>query len=409
MINPEERLWTGGSSLLVGGPYTWHIVDFDQRRHFSVTYSPPVAVQDTEETEEICLVKLRKHIDDLDADVVGIRFSDPNGPITVSTNEEDDVTWYVNCHPMSALRLPFPIKTIGVRSLTELGRMGPQVDLVMYPGYPMVDGVSNTIAAFKYWFLANGMFRKWHELQCWSRLPRDHPHIVPFDAVVLDDIRGGVVGFTSLNIPGGTLEENDATIRPFRLTWLQQLLSVVDDLNYRYGIMHQDIATRNLLIDEKENLRIFDFDFSIVINEHYTPERDDIKGVILTLYEIITLDEHFRELPHAEQDVEALLRLEWIKHPGVKLDSDVPEFRKVLDTWVNKRKTREFRLIDTCIQWPSMPQEPSALVPVRGHDGTIRGTEMTSVPLLIRRDLVQLNEPYLRWERPASYRFKDVI
>ncbi|KAM3532235.1 hypothetical protein NHJ13051_000221 [Beauveria bassiana] len=53
--------------------------------------------------------------------------------------------------------------------------------------------------------------------------------------------------------------------------------------------MHQDIAARNLLIDEKENLRIFDFDFSIMLHEHYTPERDDMKGVIFTLYEIITL------------------------------------------------------------------------------------------------------------------------
>ncbi|KAK2616960.1 hypothetical protein QQS21_000049 [Conoideocrella luteorostrata] len=364
---------------------------------------PSEPVQDVEETEDICLAKLRRHLDHLGPDVLGIRFSDPDGPITVSTDEKDDVTWYVNCHPLSALELPFPVKTIGVSSLTELDRLGPQVDLVTYRGDPTVDGIVNTKAVFKYWFMANGMFRKWYELQCWSRLPRDHPHIVPLDAVVLDDVRGGVVGFTSLYIPGGTLLDNDATARPFRLLWLQQLLSVVDDLNYRYGIMHQDIAARNLLIDEKENLCIFDFNFSIMIKEHYTPDRDDLKGVVFTLYEIITLDEHFRELPHAEQDAEALLRLEWVKHPDVKLDSSVQAFREMLDAWVTKRRRREYDVVDTCIQWPWMPKEPPAPVLVTGPDEATTRTEMRSIPVLSRSDLVQMNEPYFKWERPASY------
>ncbi|PMB72096.1 hypothetical protein BM221_002196 [Beauveria bassiana] len=195
----------------------------------------------------------------------------------------------------------------------ELDRMGPQVDLVTYPDYPTtVDGrATHTKAAFKYWFIANGMFRKWYELQCWARLPRDHPHIVPFDAVALDDIRGGVVGFTSRYIPGGTLKDSDATTRA---------------ISFSVAKTAPDIAARNLLIDEKENLRIFDFDFSIMLHEHYTPERDDMKGVIFTLYEIITLDEHFRGVPHIEQDAEAVLRLEWTKHPDVKLDADVHVF-----------------------------------------------------------------------------------
>lgn len=409
MIRPEERLWAGGGNLLRGGPYTWYITDFDQRRHFSVTYCPPEPVQDVEGTEDICLAKLRMYIDNLGAGVLGFCFSDPDGPITLSTDEDDDVTWYVNCHPLSVLELAFPVKTIGYGSLTELDRMGPQVDLVEYQAEPAVDGVASTKAAFKYWFIANGMFRKWYELQCWSRLPRDHPHIVPFDAVVLDDVRGGVVGFTSLYIPGGTLKDNNATKRPFRLVWLQQLLFVVDDFNYRYGIMHQDLAARNLLIDEKENLCIFDFNFSIMIKEHYTPERDDLNGVIFTLYEIITLDEHHREVPHAQQDTEALLQLDWVKHPDVKLDNDVQAFRQVLDAWISKRKQREFKLVDTCIQWPWMPKEPPARVPVLGSGEDKKDTEIKSVPVLFRSDMIKMNESYLDWERPASYQLRDVL
>lgn len=249
--------------------------------------------------------------------------------------------------------------------------------------------------------MENGMFRTWYELNSRSRLPRDHAHIVPFDSVILDNITNGIVGFTSQFIPGGTLQDTNATKRPFCLRWSQQLMSVVDDLNYTYGIMHQDIAARNLVIDEEENLRIFDFNYAIMIDKHYTPHRDDTKGVIFTLYEIITLDEHFRELPHEEQDAESLLRMEWTKHPEVKLDSDVSVFRSALDAWVVKRKAKTFECAETWVQWPWMPKPPLGPVLAYGPNGEVIGKEMKHVPVLVRKQLAQLDEPYFNWERPA--------
>ncbi|KAL2166424.1 hypothetical protein VTG60DRAFT_2777 [Thermothelomyces hinnuleus] len=279
---------------------------------------------DVEGTEEICLAKLQKHIDQLGDGVFGLRFSDPDGPINLLTDREDD-----------------------------LDRLAPQIDLVSYPEPPTARSAAGTsrstgtgtgtttTAAFKYWLMPNGMDRTWYELNSWSRLPRDHPHIVPFDSVVLDPVSGGVVGFTSQYVRGGTLLDNNATTRPFQFRWFRQLLSVVDDLNFRYGVMHQDIAARNLVINEKDNLRIFDFNYAIMIGKDYIPHRNDIKGVIVTLYEIITLDEHFREVPHEEQDVEPVLKMRWEKHPDVKLDADVQTFRDVLDAWMTERKARE--------------------------------------------------------------------
>ncbi|KAG8418683.1 hypothetical protein J3459_012139 [Metarhizium acridum] len=132
MIDPEARLWAGSGSLIIGGPYTWHITDLDQRRHFSVTYAPPVPVQDVEDTEDICMAQIRKHIDQLGDGVYGIRVSEPNGPVTISTDQEDDVTWYVNYHQLGALKLPFPIKTIYLSSLVKVDGLAPQVDLVTY-------------------------------------------------------------------------------------------------------------------------------------------------------------------------------------------------------------------------------------------------------------------------------------
>ncbi len=413
MIEPEYRLWAGSGSLLNGGPYTWHVTDLDQRRLFAVTYDPPTPVkdEDLEETEEICLAELRKHVDQLGDGVVGIRFSQPDGPVTLLTDREHDERFFVNNYPLSALDLPFPVKTVHLNSLTELERFGPNVDLVSYQGPPCVAGAGLPApkVAFKYWYMDNGMFRTWHELNSWSRLPRDHPHIVPFDAVVLDHHTGGIVGFTTQFIPGGTLHDNNATTRPFRLRWLHQLLSVVDDLNYRYGMMHQDIAPRNLLVDEKENLRIFDFNYSIRIEKHYTPERDDIKGVIFTLYEIMTLDGHFRDVPHAEQDAEALLKMTWEKHPGVQLDADFQAFRDVLDTWVAERKAKEFfKPTDTWLRWPVMPEPPTIATPTY-QDGKLTGTKMKSVTVVRPRDLEDMGMPYFNWERPASYNLGEAL
>lgn len=155
---------------------------------------------------------------------------------------------------------------------------------------------------------------------------------------------------------------------------------MVDDLNYRYGMMHQDIAARNLVIDEHDNLRIFDFDHSIMIGEHYTPDRDDIKSVIFTLYEIITLDEGSREVPHEKQDAEAVLGMKWEKHPEVKLDADVEEFRNVLDLWVRERKAKEFfKPTDTWVRWPWMPETPTVALPTLDRDGKLTGTKMQAL------------------------------
>ncbi|KAK4043391.1 kinase-like domain protein [Parachaetomium inaequale] len=252
--------------------------------------------------------------------------------------------------------------------------MGPQVDLVSYQGTPCAGGtgLATTKAAFKYWFMENGMIRTWLELNSWSRLPRDHPHIVPFDAVVLDPH--------------------------------------VDDLNYRYGMMHQDIAARNLVIDGNDNLRIFDFNYSIMIDKHYTPERDDLKGVIFTLYEIITLDEHFRDVPHDQQDSEAVLKMKWEKHPDVKLDADVQESRDVLDSWVTERKAKEFfKRADTWVRWPFVPKPPAVAMPIYDHDRKVTGTKMHSIRCLPRKDLVAMGQELWKWERPASYNLAEAL
>ena len=129
------------------------------------------------------------------------------------------------------------------------------------------------------------------------RLP-PHPNIVPLDKLVLDKSQGRIVGFTTPYIHGGTLHTDNSRI--FKLKWLRQLTQVVDDLDFKFGVVHQDIAARNLLVkSETDDLMLFDFNSACRIGYiGHVEDRDDIKGVVFTVYEIITKDDRFRKIAH---------------------------------------------------------------------------------------------------------------
>ena len=187
---------------------------------------------------------------------------------------------------------------------------------------------------FKYYFMRQYAQMAWKEMNLWMRLPR-HPNIVPFDRIVVEELEGRVVGFTNDYLPGGTLKENPS--RVFKLKWLRQLTQVVDDLNLRHGVAHQDIAPRNVLVDgSTDSLMLFDFNFAARINypspgegESYVEDRNDVKGVIFTVYEIITRDNSLRNMPHEEQNLDDL-DMEWVKHAEVELDHPVASYQLML-------------------------------------------------------------------------------
>lgn len=187
-----------------------------------------------------------------------------------------------------------------------------------------------------------------------------------------------VIGFTSVYIPGGTLEANRS--RVFKLKWLERLTRFVDDLNLTHGIMHQDIAARNLLIDPAtDDLLLLDFNFSARIGTrgHFN-DRDDVKRVIFILYETITRDEHFREVPHERQNPAHVQTVRtWPQHPNSLLDHPVEEYRSFLDRWVKVRQEVTRISVRTeaqePLEWPSFPDDPvkKSLFPAK-KDGSPR-------------------------------------
>ncbi|KAI7775367.1 hypothetical protein LA080_007012 [Diaporthe eres] len=367
MINPDRRFWSSSGEISTGGPSKWYIFDTDQRRMIFVT------MDDEQDEEDLAIQHLSRHVDDLDPKIYEIHVSNVGDLLSTSSNPEDDRTEAVNYPLLSNFGNPESVKTVHRRDLRELDRVQPEVDIVAYTA-PSKDGNHQETLVFKYVCLLQSMEFRWDEMQISMRLP-PHPNIVPLDRVVTEELEGRrvVVGFTTRFIPGGTVCDNVS--RVLKLKYLKQLLDVIDDLNLKYGIEHQDVAPRNLVDEGADNLLLFDFNYSGPVGGEprpngglrYEEDRNDVKGVIFTLYEIITQDAHFRRLQHAEQNSDDVFNMEaWTQHPDVNLDHPVAEYRTMLNEWVEARargpKITIYTEAPEYIQWPDLGQPPKDYV-----------------------------------------------
>lgn len=178
MIDEEWRYFAPGGAHMPGGPSTWHILDWDQRRVIAVT------MDEEQESEDVAIAHLKKHIDALGSDVYAISLLQDGGLVSLSTDPRDDETTCVYYPPLQAVLLPGRVKTVLRSDLLELDRLSPNVDLGSY----MLDaGTTDTKVVFKYYFLFQFLHKLWHEMNIWIRLP-PHPNIIPFDRLVLDEL-----------------------------------------------------------------------------------------------------------------------------------------------------------------------------------------------------------------------------
>ena len=243
----------------------------------------------------------------------------------------------------------------------------------------------------------------WDELNILKSLP-PHPNIVPFDRVVLEE-ESRVIGFTTKYIPGGTLANSNV---PIRFEWLQQLTQLVDFLNLDYGIMHQDIAPRNLLIDPSTHkILLFDFDRAASGEKNLQDGRDDVSSVVFTLYELITNDTSFSGIPHWERNIDMVQSIsEWTSHR--ELDSEVSKFRKFLDEWVATRRSdvdgdmKRYLNAPNRLTLPDLPTAPEYTV--RFEMVSRGGKPVWRTGRRSRNTTMKLGQYCFRWERPPQSR-----
>lgn len=366
-----------------------------------------------EEVEERVIQALAGFVDQLDADVNLVNLSIEGDLISISSDEKDDSAQAPLYCPINMIPDHYRRGRVVSRAdLVEVDRLSQCVDLVTYRSQP------GSRAVFKYQFHHNQVLRNWHELNCWMRLSC-HPNIVPFDCVVTDyeDVPDHgtfevIVGFTSVFVPGMTVQDNPS--RLFKLKHLEQLIEVVDDLNLKFGIVHQDMAPRNLLIDPvTDTLQLFDFSCAGKLGSEGATEDQglfsnsgsfklDLTGVVATVYEIITRDTQLAEQVLMGADISTIEEKEWVKHPDVNLEKDVTHYRQTLQSWLERRNHPE-ALITHYTQAPShmeWPQSWRPEVPWLDQDGNSLGeaSPCSSVP---RAALRALGLKFVEWERPA--------
>lgn len=370
-----------------------------------------------EEEEERIIVALAGLIDQIDPDVNLVNLSTERHLVSTSSDLEDDIAFIPLYCPIDMIPEQYRhVRVVSRADLVELDRLSPCVDLVSYRSQP------GSRAVFKYQFHTNQALRTWHEFNCWLRLS-GHPNIVPLDCIVTDheDVPGHgtvevIVGFTSVFVPGKTLEDNHS--RLFKMKHLNQLIEVVDDLNLKFGIVHQDIAPRNLLINpDTDTLLIFDFSCSGKLGwrgeekinfSNHGHFRSDLKAVVATVYEVIT-----RDTPLAEQilqgaDIATIEDKEWVQHPDVQLETDVAHYRQILRSWLERRNRPE-NLITHYTQTPNPLEWPLSwrpTLPILGQRGEPTGETRRSNSL--RRSAHRaLGLKYVEWGRPAHNKIPD--
>ena len=127
MIDPDDRFFAPSGAIYPGGPSTWHIIDWDQRRLVSVTMDEEL------ESEDPAFELLARHIDDLAPNVYEVHVSPDGDLISISTDPKDDETCCVYYPPLDSIQRPKDVKVVSRSNLKEIDRLGPNVDLVVCP------------------------------------------------------------------------------------------------------------------------------------------------------------------------------------------------------------------------------------------------------------------------------------
>ncbi|KAI1949077.1 hypothetical protein LOZ57_002443 [Ophidiomyces ophidiicola] len=164
--------------------------------------------------------------------------------------------------------------------------------------------------------------------------------------------------------------------------------------------MHQDVAPRNILFEPSSNsLKVFDFDRSCLIGDQQ-PGRNDVDGVIFTLYETLTKDGHFRRVPFHQQQVGRVEEMEdWpLVVPLEEGKGGITAYRSFLAEWAEGRKTTRFIKHHSEAKHPvSFPTYPK-LTPFTME---VEGGQLKYLRRR-RAEVVALGQYVTRWERPAQ-------
>ncbi|KAK3363725.1 hypothetical protein B0T25DRAFT_627802 [Lasiosphaeria hispida] len=355
MIPPACRFAPAVAPVVVEDETRRLWFDYDSRRAFVVRVLLKAEDADGDDTDLKSFQKkgkvagewFQKHPDELGLGITGIELSEDAellsksyDPALISAAGQQLFPLYPT---LAEAQLPGHAKTILRSELVELDRLWRNVDLVSFTN----ESGETERAAFKYYTeMARGQSHL-GEHKLLLHLP-PHPNLLRYTRTVLDENSGRVVGLCTEYFPG-----RDLTTAPiiFKLSWLEQLMRLVDELNLTAGIAHSDIRPANLMVDETtDTFKLLDFGHSRHIGglsdnmEAGRPQLVDVQAVVVAVYTIITqqkslstgVDEcNERAIQSFEAEIPSW---DWRQHKDTKLDHPVSEYQRVLSDWVATRQ-----------------------------------------------------------------------
>ncbi|KAI9717561.1 MAG: hypothetical protein M1812_004702 [Candelaria pacifica] len=378
-LDPEYRFSfkAGVTGAGLSAPEHYLIVDQQQEKWFQVVaYDESATDPDREDVDEDtkyhdAIQILADHVDSLDESIRTIRRA-CDGTLTFTS---EDLT----------PELDFPIfqgetdEIIAGSQLILKDRLGPSVYLVR-PKYQQSH--DQRLYVYKYSIVPRMVQKMWDETQIIKRLT-GHKHFAQLYKLVTHDDLLHVVGFTTHYVPGETLLEN---VRPFRFGWLKDITSAIDYLNYEVGIVHGDMAARNVLVDSRNNtIKIIDFDRAYMTSrtggmywDHefqvgYNSDERDTQGVICTIYDAFTKLEHLGE----PDSIEIEKMQTWCPEiPFEEIEGGFNSYISFVLSWAEQRRSSK--------QYVHFRGHPMKLVNLGIKELTGIGPDCFREPLLVR-------------------------
>ncbi|KAK4445211.1 hypothetical protein QBC34DRAFT_497658 [Podospora aff. communis PSN243] len=383
--------------------------------------------------------------------------------VSVSRDANADITPYVPYASPDAYQLPCDVKTVARDQLVELGRLAPRVDAVAILDEAKSPKKTKK-SVFKYYLDTDCIPKVWMEVQYLARLAA-HPNVIPLEHLVTapqgPNGEHRVVGFTVPFFAGGSLATSRAT-RTFKLKWVKQLCRVVDHLNLKHGICHDDLDARNVAVDPvTDNLVLLDFgdalrrgkfrkygqyippafqppplpqdmDFAHLFTQTSSPQTEDpnpgaeeeagdlhmasnsdVSRAILMVHDLVTRDAagyaEWETSPGVSKQlrgwgVEALLhhQVPWVAHPSSLLDHPADDYRLVLVDWLAARRANPIHhdADDTRVPDPLIFPDH---MPMPGPDEMQDLFDPSVLPgRFLRRAAVRAGRTVVDWVRPPT-------
>lgn len=127
MVEEDCKFFCSSGDIPIGGPSTWHVVDWGQRRVVSVT------MDGEQDDDSLAIEHFSRHSDQLSSGIYRIHLSHTGEIISTYTDPKNDPTYCIEYPLLRDAFLPDGIRTVRRDELEELDRLGPDADLVTYP------------------------------------------------------------------------------------------------------------------------------------------------------------------------------------------------------------------------------------------------------------------------------------